>query len=138
MATKIGPGTIEGAPELAKADQAAVDAMNIGSTGGAVARRSVAMDGTMTGGGGFEIRPSFMSVAYSVSAWNANGDFGNGAFVLDKTDEVAKPTKPVTAVILGVHRYWKRRLSKEDYAAKVEAAKYETKDAARLAGEVVD
>lgn len=95
--TKINPG------QFAQPDQAALD--NLNGTAAVATRPQQAMSASI-GNGSLAIKPSYLDIAYSVSKWNENDKFGNGAFVLDHEDEIAKQTKPLTVIVAGMRTYW--------------------------------
>jgi hypothetical protein len=94
--------------QMAQPDAAALAILNGGAgTGTAVARSAPTGEMSATlGGGGLALRPSYLDIAYSVSPWNENDKFGNGAFVLDHEDEIAKQTVPLTVIVAGKRTYW--------------------------------
>lgn len=102
--TKIGADGVQGA-ETAVPDTQALATLS----DTAVARpqgSGLMADGGFSGCGGIDLKPAFLDIAYSVSPWNENDKFGNGSFVLDREDQIAKQGTPVVAIVLGARRYW--------------------------------
>ena len=94
--TKIGGNGVEVCDaEVVAPDQAALDGLNGGSTAVATRPSGAVTGGAFEGCGGMELKPSFLDIAYAVSPWNTDSKFGNGAFVLDREDQIAKQGQPI-------------------------------------------
>lgn len=95
--TKLGPGSA-----TAEADAGADDAMNGRNL---PAHRPPNALGDTLGDTKLDVKPSFLDIAYGVSKWN-EGRFTDGAFVLDRDDQIAMLGDPLTVILLRKREYW--------------------------------
>lgn len=104
--TKIGAGKV--VAEAAVMDDGEAARMQGADSGAALVRAgaSVVAMGQLGGCGGFNLKPCFLDIAYSVSPWNENDMFSNGSFVLDRKEQIAKQTEQLTVALLTGYRYW--------------------------------